>query len=196
MGHRKLLAPVIVVAWVLCGVVGCSAPPATSELPTRTPTPVPPTATPTQIPPTSTPTPLPGPKAGRWESSIGWFDVKSDGCISDLRILLKFEAPVSCSILVKGIAIEPDGTFVYKVLDPSNPFNRLTEGEKSILKMAGVTTPVPIETDAGEMFEVLRISGKFDSSAAMTGNIWFISCEGKGYFPAQESPWNAEWKNP
>lgn len=152
-------------------LVGCNFPAATpgSEAPAATSTPVTPIATPTSVPPTHT-SPL-SPKAGRWEGRGAFgayvlFDVTSDGNIRDFTIVITIGLNKCTVALQEEIAIESDDTFIIGEID--------SEGA----------------------LEGNSISGKFDSTATVTGAYsknWLCGNQIASF--AEEGTWSAEWKN-
>lgn len=185
-------------------LVGCGAPAATLELPTPTLTPIPPTPTPIPPTPTSTstptptpptPTPIPptptrpsGPKAGHWEgktipydsnleSSTISFDVTDDSNISDFKIDFPFMTMGQCTITLKEIALEADGTFALE-----DEYKGEWNGEDKTFTQ--------------------KITGMSDSTTTMTGTYGTQFCgpDADGRYGlsifGSGGTWKAEWKGP
>jgi len=146
----------------------------------------------TQTPIATTPTTIivPVPKPGHWAGSTFEFDVTPDGHIKNLRTGDNSNIFI-CKIIVDDLTIEQDNTFIFSQFDP---LSDLTQKEKEFLKTNSQVTVVA--TDKGEEFEILRITGEFDSDTSLSGDINLLSCLGKVYASGMKTTWNAEWKNP
>lgn len=147
-------------------------------------------ATQTSIATTPTTIVVPVPKPGHWAGSTFEFDVTPDRHIKNLSTGDSSNFSI-CKIKVDEIVIQQDNTFVFSQLDP---LTNVAEKEKEFIKANSKVTIV--QTDKGEEFEVLRITGKFDSSTSLSGDINLLSCLHNIYANGMKTTWNAEWKNP
>ncbi|MFN8490885.1 MAG: hypothetical protein U0350_25050 [Caldilineaceae bacterium] len=222
MSYRQLHQYVISLALITFFLAGCAPIKPVSEASagasikasasaSPTPTVRPPKLTPTQAP---TSTPLATPKIGHWEGkpSIS-FDLTSAGEISNFKITVSIPQLGDCEISIEKFAIAvsaqqqgtrclQDGTICFaNIIKPDGTFMdtafikdiNVPETTKSFMKDNNLW-PTPVQTGAGEMFEMARISGKFESPTTLTGDYKILICQDQFTTPAEEGAWQAEWK--
>jgi hypothetical protein len=182
-----LAVSIISITWLVAGCGGSPSAPV-SEAPAAQATSIPPTTAP------PSPTHQSGPKAGLWEGDKPKvsFEVSSDGKIRNFTM----EAPIgggTCNIKAeKEIPIEANGTFLFVQSIEANKIDKNLLG----LAQAMGNAPEVTKTPSGDMIDLQRIEGKFDSDTTLTGSFKLHACGDNFTFSSEpSSPWKAAWKS-